>query len=157
MCDVTFSPKSWENCYVTVHDYWMRFVDHNFSFGVRHRPNILLNEYRRISKVTGAATFRISGLSGWIHYEGRLLSVGGLFVVTSFSIGKVFCPFYLKHYFPHSTSEIVFYRFELLDNNFHLCLSACLSPGYLKMYCTHFHENLWKGWLNLVENWLKKL
>ena len=27
MCDVTFSPKSWENCYVTVQDYRRRFAD----------------------------------------------------------------------------------------------------------------------------------
>ena len=34
MCDVTFSPKSWENCYVTVHDYRRRFTDpYNFEFG----------------------------------------------------------------------------------------------------------------------------
>ena len=34
MCDVTFSPKSWENCYVTVHDYRRRFADpYYFEFG----------------------------------------------------------------------------------------------------------------------------
>ena len=27
-----------------------------------------------------------------------------------------------------------------------VCLSVCLSPGYFKMYCTDFHETLWKGW-----------
>ena len=27
MCDVTFSPKSWGNCYVTVQDYRRRFAD----------------------------------------------------------------------------------------------------------------------------------
>ena len=34
MCDVTFSPKSWGNCYVTVHDYGRRFADpYYFEFG----------------------------------------------------------------------------------------------------------------------------
>ena len=34
MCDVTFPPKSWENRYVTVHDYRRRFADpYNFEFG----------------------------------------------------------------------------------------------------------------------------
>ena len=44
-------------------------------------------------------------------------------------------------------------------------LFVCLSPVYLKKYCTDLHENLWKGWtnehsiklwLNLVDNWLKR-
>ena len=34
MCDVTFPPKSCENCYVTVHDYRRRFADpYYFEFG----------------------------------------------------------------------------------------------------------------------------
>ena len=34
MCDVTFSPKSWENCYVNVQDYRHRFADpYYFKFG----------------------------------------------------------------------------------------------------------------------------
>ena len=33
MCDVTFPPKSWENCYVTVQDYRQRFAD-PYNIGV---------------------------------------------------------------------------------------------------------------------------
>ena len=34
MCDVTFPPKSWENCYATVQDYRRRFADpYYFEFG----------------------------------------------------------------------------------------------------------------------------
>ena len=34
MCDVTISPKSWENCYATVQDYRRRFADpYYFEFG----------------------------------------------------------------------------------------------------------------------------
>ena len=34
MCDVTFPPKSWGNCYVTVQDYRRRFADpYYFEFG----------------------------------------------------------------------------------------------------------------------------
>ena len=31
MCDVTFPPKSWGNCYVTVQDYRRRFAVHTIS------------------------------------------------------------------------------------------------------------------------------
>ena len=33
MCDVTFPPKSWENCYVTVQGYRRRFTD-PYNIGV---------------------------------------------------------------------------------------------------------------------------
>ena len=33
MCDVTFPPKSWENCYATVQDYRRRFED-PYNIGV---------------------------------------------------------------------------------------------------------------------------
>ena len=41
MCDVTFSPKSWENCYVTVQDYRRRFTEpYYFEFGLERRLSL---------------------------------------------------------------------------------------------------------------------
>ena len=46
-------------------------------------------EYRRISKVAGAATFENSDLKGRLLSDGRLLSEGAYFRVVIFSIGQV--------------------------------------------------------------------
>ena len=47
---------------------------------------------------------------------------------------------------PRNTSkrEVNAREIEGWKPNF-FCLFVCLSPGYLKKYCTDFHESLWKG------------
>ena len=57
MCAVTFSPKFWENCYVTVHDYRRRFADpYYFEFGSGTQTSActsqLLKHYNSLLDVT---------------------------------------------------------------------------------------------------------